>query len=188
MKKNIKCIAAAAVFLALLVYELFLIGRFAWISYTRDGYQAYLTWGYPSFSVSYYLMHLLCKTVRLVALVVLAVKALKQKTSPKPVILFSILYSAGMILPWLFQRESSYVYLPYLLRQALHLLPLILVLVLWAVVLPLVIKTPGKKKKTEAEAAQNEQLNFYGDLLEKGVITKKEYDEMAEKIKEGKLQ
>ncbi len=50
------------------------------------------------------------------------------------------------------------------------------------------VRTNAREKKTEAEAAQNEQLNFYGDLLEKGVTTKKEYDEMAEKIKEGKLQ
>ena len=196
MDKKARYKFAGIIFAALLVYQLYSLGRFFWTWITKNAYLAWLSLGVGRLSAFWFVVRIACVVCVLYPLIALTIGAFREKTNQKKKKLYAWLYSVGMLVPWAQTISSFYIlrgglfrisfFRQFLLMLIRQYKPLICVL-LYLFALFKLMQTENEGKAAVAVENTNQKVEYYRDLLNQGVITEEEFHAMEDKIRRGEL-
>ena len=181
---------AGVIFAALLLYKLYGIGRFWFLWFTEDPYQAWVMIGHYGTSVFWFVTSFVCVVLSLVPLIILTRSAFKEKTNQKSKVRYMVCYAIGVLVPWASTFNRSVYALKYgsgAFRVIFAQFKPVIFVALFAFALFKLMQTEAENKVAVAVEINNEQINYYKDLLDQGVISADEFDDMKSKIQKGDL-
>ena len=101
-----------------------------------------------------------------------------------------ICYAIGVLVPWatsLSPAVFNYIVGPYALRIIWGQFRPVIFVALFAFALFKLMQTESEKKVAVAVEADNDKIKYYKELLDQGVISADEFEDMKSKIKKGEL-
>ena len=113
-----------------------------------------------------------------IPLAILLNNALKHKVNPKTKTTLAAMYILGIILPWV--PSLMHIGLPPITALVIP----IVCIVLFCVALFKLMGGAEEKTEDAVDAAGQERIAYYKDLLDSGVITKEEYEQMKKNIEQ----
>lgn len=181
---------AGVIFAALLIYKLYGIGRFWILCFTEDPYQAWIMTGHRGTSAFWFGASVVCVILTLIPLIMLTISAFKEKTNQKSKVRHMICYAIGVLVPWAMSLSPAvfnYIVGPYALRIIWGQFRPVIFVALFAFALFKLMQTESEKKVAVAVEADNDKIKYYKGLLDQGVISADEFEDMKSKIKKGEL-
>lgn len=190
MNQKTRYTFAGLIFIGLLLHRLYGIGQFVLIWIRHSPYTAWSTTGHRQLSSFWLCVHAACVVLTIYPLIYLIKDSFKGITNQKNKVKYTCFYAVGVLVPWAvkFRLNSlDYLFSRYALSVIRYsFLPVIFVVIFGIAVFAL-MQTEKEQKMASIVTADNNKLKHYKDMLDQGIISKNEFEEMKKKIESGKL-